>query len=92
MKIEIKKKDKIINEYAKIINGTKKEYQKLYGENIKYRENLKQQQEHDRRKYNWQMRDKEMYEKQKQRKRDRQYIRRPKNQRWKNIATTWKAR
>ena len=31
-------KDKIINEYAKIINGTKKEYQKLYTENIKYRD------------------------------------------------------
>ena len=52
MKIEIKKKDKIINEYAKIINETEKEYQKLYGENIKYREKLKQQQEHDRQKYN----------------------------------------
>ena len=32
MKNEIKEKDKIINEYAKIINGTKKEYQKLYAE------------------------------------------------------------
>ena len=29
MQNEIKQRDKIINEYAKIINGTKKEYQKL---------------------------------------------------------------
>ena len=34
-------KDKIINEYAKIINGTKKEYQKLYTENIKHRDKSK---------------------------------------------------
>ena len=34
MKNKIQEKDKIINEYAKIINGTKKEYQKLYAENI----------------------------------------------------------
>ena len=52
MKNEIKKKDKIINEYVKIINGTKKEYQKLYAEKIKYREKLKQQQEHNGQKYN----------------------------------------
>ena len=41
------KKGKIINEYAKIINGTKKGYRKLYAENIKYRDKLKRQQEHD---------------------------------------------
>ena len=34
MKNKIKEKDKIINEYAKIINGSKKEYQKLHAENI----------------------------------------------------------
>ena len=38
MKNEIKEKDKIINEYAKIINGTRK-----YAENINYRDKLKQQ-------------------------------------------------
>ena len=54
MKNEIKK-DKIINEYAKIINGTKKEYQKLYAENIKSRDKLKQQQEHDQQEYKRQM-------------------------------------
>ena len=43
MKNEIKERDKVINEYAKIRNGTKKEYQKLYAENIKYREKLKRQ-------------------------------------------------
>ena len=37
-KNEIKEKDKIINEYAKIINGTRK-----YAENINYRDKLKQQ-------------------------------------------------
>ena len=37
-KNEIKEKDKIINEYAKIINGTRK-----YAENIKCRDKLKQQ-------------------------------------------------
>ena len=37
-KNEIKEKDKIVNEYAKIINGTRK-----YAENIKYRDKLKQQ-------------------------------------------------
>ena len=47
MKNEVKEKDKIINEYAKIINGKKKEYQNLYTENIQYRDYLKQQQEHD---------------------------------------------
>ena len=36
MKNKIKKKDKIVKKYAKIINGTKKEYEKLYAENIKY--------------------------------------------------------
>ena len=34
MKSKIKEKDKIINDYAKIINGTKKEYQTLHAENI----------------------------------------------------------
>ena len=29
MQNKIKERDKIINEYAKIINGTKKEYQRL---------------------------------------------------------------
>ena len=43
MKNEIKERDKVINKYAKIRNGTKKEYQKLYAENIKYREKLKRQ-------------------------------------------------
>ena len=42
MKNEVKEKDKIINEYAKIkINGAKKEYQKLHPENIHYRDKLK---------------------------------------------------
>ena len=54
MKNEIKK-DKIINEYAKIINGTKKEYQKLYAKNIKCRDKSKQQQEHDQQEYERQM-------------------------------------
>ena len=45
------KKGKIINEYAKIINGRKKEYQKLHAENIKYRDKLKRQQEHDQQEY-----------------------------------------
>ena len=47
MKNEIKEKDKIIKKYAEIENGRKKEYQKLYAENIRYRNKLKQQQEHD---------------------------------------------
>ena len=47
MKNEIKEKDKIINKYAKIKNGTKKQYQKLYAENIQYRNKLKQQQEYN---------------------------------------------
>ena len=47
----MKEKDKIINEYAKIINETKKEYQKLCAENIKYRDKLKRQQEHDQQEY-----------------------------------------
>ena len=34
IKNEMKEKDKIINEYAKIINEAKKEYQKLCTENI----------------------------------------------------------
>ena len=33
--------------YAKMINGTKKEYQKLYAENIKYREKTKRQEQLD---------------------------------------------
>ena len=70
----MKEKDKIINEYAKIINETKKEYQKLCAENIKYRDKLKRQQEHDQQEYKRQMREKEMYEK--QRERDKWYIRR----------------
>ena len=62
MKNEIKEKDKIINEYAKIINGTKIDYQKLYAENIKYRDKLKRQQEHDQQEYEQEMREKEIYE------------------------------
>ena len=38
---EIKERDKIVNRYTKMINGTIKEYQKLYAENIKYREKTK---------------------------------------------------
>ena len=76
MKNDIKEKGKIINEYAKIINGTKKEYQKLYAENIKYRDKSKQQQEHDQQEYERQIREKEIYEK--QRECDKQYIRRSK--------------
>ena len=34
VKNEMKEKDKIINEYAKITNEAKKEYQKLCAENI----------------------------------------------------------
>ena len=40
MQDEIKNKDKLINEYAKIINSTKKEYQKLNPENVRYKEIL----------------------------------------------------
>ena len=38
MKNKIKEKDKIIKKYAKRINGTKKDYQKLHAEDIKYRD------------------------------------------------------
>lgn len=38
MQDEIKNKDKVINEYAKTINSTKKEYQKLNPENVRYKE------------------------------------------------------
>ena len=72
MKSKIKEKDKIINDYAKIINGTKKEYQKLHAENIQYRDKFKQQQGHNQQKYERQMREKELYEK--KRKRDKRYI------------------
>ena len=72
MKSKIKEKDKIINDYAKIINGTKKEYQKLHAENIQYRDKFKQQQGHNQQKYERQMREKELYEK--QRKRDKRCI------------------
>ena len=41
----------MIKEYAKIKNGTKKEHQKLYAENIKYKDKLKQQQDHDQQEY-----------------------------------------
>ena len=44
MQGEIKNKDKIINEYAKIIHSTKKEYQKLNAENVRYKEMLQQEQ------------------------------------------------
>ena len=47
-KNEIKERDKVITEFAKIRNGTKQEYKKLYVENIKYREKLKRQEEYDR--------------------------------------------
>ena len=45
MQSEIKNKDNVINEYAKIINSTKKEYQKLIAENVRYKEILQQKQE-----------------------------------------------
>ena len=32
----------------------KKEHQKLYAENIKYKDKLKQQQDHDQQEYKWQ--------------------------------------
>ena len=63
MKNEIKERDKVINEYAIIRNGTKKEYQKLYVENIKYREKLKRQEEYDRQEKDQQIKEKEMYKK-----------------------------
>ena len=44
MQGEIKNKDKVINEYAKITHSTKKEYQKLNAENVKYKEMLQQEQ------------------------------------------------
>ena len=34
---ETENKDKIINEYAKIIHSAQKEYQKLFSENSKYK-------------------------------------------------------
>ena len=42
MQDEIKTKDKVINENAKIINSTKKEYEKLNAENFRYKEILQQ--------------------------------------------------
>ena len=42
MQDEIKTKDKVINEYAKIINSTKKEYEKLNAENFRYKEIIQQ--------------------------------------------------
>lgn len=36
MQDEIQTKDKVINEYAKIINSTKKEYEKLNADTKKY--------------------------------------------------------
>ena len=42
MQDEIKTKDKVINEYAKIINSTKKEHEKLNAENFRYKEILQQ--------------------------------------------------
>ena len=60
MKNEIKEKYKIINEYITIINGPKKKMQKLYAENIRYRDKLKQQQEHDQQEYERQMTEKEI--------------------------------
>ena len=45
MQDKIKSKDKVINEYSKIINSTKKEYQKLNAENVRYKEILQQLQE-----------------------------------------------
>ena len=59
MKNEIKEKHKIINEYITIINGRKK-MQKLYAENIRYRDKLKQQQKHDQQEYERQMTEKEI--------------------------------
>ena len=41
---EIKNKDQVINEYGKIINSTKREYQKLNAENVSYKEILQQEQ------------------------------------------------
>lgn len=48
-----------------------------------YRDKLKQQQEHDQKECKRQMREKAMYEK--QRERDKRYIRRPKKNRSKKI-------
>ena len=45
MQDKIKNKDKIINEYAKIINSTKKEYQRLNTENVRYKEIFQQEQQ-----------------------------------------------
>ena len=42
MQDEIKTKDKVINEKKKIINSTKKEYEKLNAENFRYKEILQQ--------------------------------------------------
>ena len=72
MQNEIKERDKIINQYAKIINRTKKEYQRLYAENIKYREKIKRQQQLDK---NMRKKESRMYETQKQR--NIQFTRRP---------------
>ena len=68
---EIKIWDKIINEYAKIINGTKKEYQKLNAENIRFEQKLQQQLEQE-------IREKELRAYKQRKQYDRQFVRRPK--------------
>ena len=40
---KVKNKDKVINEFAKFINSTKKDYQKLNSENVVYKEILQQE-------------------------------------------------
>ena len=67
IKNKIKEKDKIINECAKILNRTRKEYQKLHTENIWYKDKLKQQLKHNQQKYERQVIEKEFYEKQRER-------------------------
>lgn len=41
----IKNKYRIINEYAKIMHGAQKEYQKLFSENSRYKKLFQQQQQ-----------------------------------------------
>ena len=67
MQNEMKERDKIIDEYAKIIDGTKKEYQKLYAENVKYREKIKHRQE-----FYQKIKEKKLYET-----RRRQFVKQP---------------
>ena len=68
---EIKSRDKIINEYARIINGTKKEYQKLNARNIRFEQKLQQQLEQE-------IREKELRAYKQQKQYDRKFVQRPK--------------